>query len=202
MSVRSSASVRVYPRPRGGTDGVCGEADGRAGLSPPTRGNRAAISSPTRIAWSIPAHAGEPGEYNRKPAPARVYPRPRGGTLTLIDGAGSTTGLSPPTRGNHHRKRHRRGHSGSIPAHAGEPAIRRTAANILKVYPRPRGGTDIPSVAEAEARGLSPPTRGNPSLVPDDRRRVRSIPAHAGEPYSTACFRHRRSVYPRPRGGT
>ena len=52
------------------------------------------------------------------------------------------------------------------------------------------------------SRGLSPPTRGNPVTPDMFGVGTRSIPAHAGEPYSYPRFAESAQVYPRPRGGT
>ena len=61
----SEAGVRhardaVYPRPHGGTSSSMMKSTSIWGLSPPTRGNPAHISSPQFLLRSIPAHAGEP----------------------------------------------------------------------------------------------------------------------------------------------
>ena len=53
-----------------------------------------------------------------------------------------------------------------------------------------------------EARGLSPPTRGNPIWGTRREGLTRSIPAHAGEPAGGVVQPVVRDVYPRPRGGT
>ena len=55
-----TARSRVYPRPRGGTSGVCGSCPQAAGLSPPTRGNHCRGVAVEQECRSIPAHAGEP----------------------------------------------------------------------------------------------------------------------------------------------
>ena len=90
----------------------------------------------------------------------------------------------------------------SIPAHAGEPLPDGQARTLCRVYPRPRGGTGEERRVVGGSAGLSPPTRGN-RLGEDARmRRPGSIPAHAGEPHSQRAVAGRRSVYPRPRGGT
>ena len=49
----------------------------------------------------------------------------------------------------------------SIPAHAGEPVRIVYPLPLVKVYPRPRGGTRRLLIHAADWRGLSPPTRGN-----------------------------------------
>ena len=70
----------VYPRPRGGTDQRQFGNVSLRGLSPPTRGNplRRSLSDPSER--SIPAHAGEPRQRQRRARIHAVYPRPRGGT--------------------------------------------------------------------------------------------------------------------------
>ena len=172
------------------------------GLSPPTRGNRPSGLVEERHKRSIPAHAGEPVNVVVGVSVNRVYPRPRGGTAGVVRVPPYPNGLSPPTRGN---PRIRFGFAldwGSIPAHAGEPANIHYIGAHDTVYPRPRGGTSVRTIAPPQAFGLSPPTRGN------RRRRRRqptapgSIPAHAGEPSTAAPFSDAPAVYPRPRGGT
>ena len=124
----------VYPRPRNRK-----RLTEEQGLSPPTRGNRLPFGS-QHIVGSIPAQCRL--QY-------WVYPRPRGGTPTMMLGyvchgsipahAGEPVlpcaclvgrrevnricGLSPPTRGNPIAWPSCRTLLRSIPAHAGEPLI-------------------------------------------------------------------------------
>ena len=132
----------------------------------------------------------------------RVYPRPRGGTEIVDDAKQLAPGLSPPTRGNQIVDRPQDQQIGSIPAHAGEPRLRRGAGGDVAVYPRPRGGTSRGRRGRPSAPGLSPPTRGNHRGNRPREPARRSIPAHAGEPSQHASIRARMRVYPRPRGGT
>ena len=126
----------------------------------------------------------------------RVYPRPCGGTPSMVDSLAKNSGLSPPMRGN--RGSHHLDHvgSGSIPAHAGEPSPVLHSPQLVSVYPRPCGGTSARSRVK--------------------RIGIRSIPAHAGEPYVVShlmlppcggtAVQMRvvcpMPVYPRPCGGT
>ena len=192
----------VYPRPRGGTQQNSPRTTGTRGLSPPTRGNLRRVAVIERDEGSIPAHAGEPPLPGRAPPSARVYPRPRGGTKCRFAGARSSTGLSPPTRGNLARARGFTAMRRSIPAHAGEPGARYTVDASHWVYPRPRGGTVPPFVPPCPGGGLSPPTRGNLSCTHANFPLDGSIPAHAGEPRAQPASRTPSPVYPRPRGGT
>ena len=193
---------RVYPRPRGGTVSSGSELKEVSGLSPPTRGNPSATPIAPRRAGSIPAHAGEPLDHPVKAVVGAVYPRPRGGTLSETPSKRSRSGLSPPTRGNRRAHHAAYGVRRSIPAHAGEPPKVGILTNGAEVYPRPRGGTSWRSFSGRPAGGLSPPTRGNPSIVAHRSSRPRSIPAHAGEPLEFGYRVYRKRVYPRPRGGT
>ena len=116
-------TVRVYPRPRGGTVAVHAARRVNRGLSPPTRGNRQPLLSAVRQPRSIPAHAGEPRPASWRESEARVYPRPRGGTSDSEAMEAHGGGLSPPTRGNPPLSPPAAARCGSIPAHAGEPVL-------------------------------------------------------------------------------
>ena len=154
---------RDYPRPRGGTPSELVSRRLASGLSPPTRGNRGDGRSAERCRGTIPAHAGEP-EFMRYPNRCGGdYPRPRGGTVRSVYSPTPSRGLSPPTRGNHSPCRMRESSVGTIPAHAGEPAMREAMSSTSSDYPRPRGGTARLLDQPDSLRGLSPPTRGNPS---------------------------------------
>ncbi len=89
----------------------------------------------------------------------------------------------------------------SIPAHAGEPTSRPKKPSRSGVYPRPRGGAWRHLCEAAVSGGLSPPTRGSHNPPVSSWIRLRSIPAHAGEPSRSASSLPPCSVYPRPRGG-
>ena len=176
----------VYPRPRGGTLRRCPRRPCGCGLSPPTRGNLLAVSRELWRVRSIPAHAGEPGLDAEEDAEDRVYPRPRGGTFERVTCSSVGGGLSPPTRGNPPNQPFAPAPVRSISAHAGEPRRGGRRSRIRRVYPRPRGGTAVFPADGVSSRGLSPPTRGNRLSFQVTSERFRSIPAHAGEPRTTA----------------
>ena len=185
MSVPLMSAKTVYPRPRGGTGRGTATSSALPGLSPPTRGNRIRERNAQRNLGSIPAHAGEPVSMPPVSSAIEVYPRPRGGTSTLLMMVERGGGLSPPTRGNPLAVALAVSALGSIPAHAGEPvglAVDRLGG---QVYPRPRGGTYAGKSRAHGRGGLSPPTRGNLENVPRAIEGGRSIPAHAGEPYAS-----------------
>ena len=199
---RRCRSIRVYPRPRGGT--AVGIPYQRAirGLSPPTRGNLLQRRVRDGRRRSIPAHAGEPRWIRRSRADNRVYPRPRGGTTIFAFSRAQARGLSPPTRGNLAGRAHSGAPRRSIPAHAGEPPYQTLSPRSGAVYPRPRGGTYCKACGRRLQGGLSPPTRGNQIAAPVPALSSGSIPAHAGEPDHLEEIGNIHRVYPRPRGGT
>src|ERR1035437_5147638 len=113
----------VYPRVRGGTDGLHLFSEAATGLSPRARGNqRIGLGGRCEIR-SIPACAGEPSNIGGSGYLFRVYPRVRGGTPMSAQPMDSYWGLSPRARGNR-RVGALEGHDlRSIPACAGEPQL-------------------------------------------------------------------------------
>ena len=192
----------VYPRACGGTvrGGLCLRAG--CGLSPRLRGNRLPEPGAGERRRSIPAPAGEPGNYPRGTIPAWVYPRACGGTLRRPKQLHLLPGLSPRLRGNRNRL-HPRGHlRRSIPAPAGEPQRSTGPTPPDPVYPRACGGTVCNVTHPDPAAGLSPRLRGNQSHDVGTGLVVRSIPAPAGEPAPRPHHPPRLRVYPRACGGT
>ncbi len=154
-------TIRVYPRPCGETQVSGSPRQVSAGLSPPMRGNPGFQLRLCGRCGSIPAHAGKPAPAFSGACPSRVYPRPCGETLTWAHSRPGPQGLSPPMRGNLHA--HQRVHApgGSIPAHAGKPAVACRNRRHDRVYPRPCGETSRTARSTPGGRGLSPPMRGN-----------------------------------------
>ena len=70
-----------------------------------------------------------------------VYPRVCGGTLDKLEPALAVNGLSPRVRGNRTKRPGIVRVVGSIPACAGEPAIKVLTPPVTTVYPRVCGGT-------------------------------------------------------------
>ena len=91
---------------------------------------------------------------------------------------------------------------GSIPACAGEPALRMLWLPSPAVYPRVCGGTDDTALDRIAHPGLSPRVRGNLARHRTPSQREGSIPACAGEPASESPPASPRMVYPRVCGGT
>ena len=70
----------VYPRACGGTRPTHQDNNGKVGLSPRVRGNRAPDGLADGLVGSIPARAGEPPRGSATCAQCAVYPRACGGT--------------------------------------------------------------------------------------------------------------------------
>ena len=133
--------MRAYPRIRGGTVGRELDAAIEEGLSPHTRGNQLPDRPDWAVRGPIPAYAGEPSRCCLIESGAGAYPRIRGGTTTYGAGNGSTTGLSPHTRGNPGSLQPLHRFPGPIPAYAGEPSCWSSWVRARRAYPRIRGGT-------------------------------------------------------------
>ena len=111
-------------------------------------------------------------------------------------------GLSPRVRGNLRRRQFPVRNARSIPACAGEPAVRAEGRRVARVYPRVCGGTGRGPREAVLTNGLSPRVRGNQGPAFTGLYIVRSIPACAGEPPEMKLPIIQSRVYPRVCGGT
>ena len=131
-----------------------------------------------------------------------VDARVGGGTISIGGVDLSAHGLSPRGRGNRHSADSDHSCTGSIPAWAGEPSLRRLRPLMHWVYPRVGGGTSAATPGVAASTGLSPRGRGNPIRHLLEAEPYGSIPAWAGEPTVITPSGYARRVYPRVGGGT
>ncbi len=92
--------------------------------------------------------------------------------------------------------------SRSIPACAGEPACKGTMRASPPVYPRVCGGTLYGWWLQGADVGLSPRVRGNQQVRVLEGHKSGSIPACAGEPWTSTRLACSKKVYPRVCGGT
>ena len=171
----------VYPRVCGGSSMKGAKTTAGEGLSPRVRGKPGSLQGSAYNTRSIPACAGEAARHSACPIPSRVYPRVCGGSHPGIELDSPHPGLSPRVRGKPRRKRRRHRPAGSIPACAGEATTPAAIAIIPRVYPRVCGGSAATHARIAAQRGLSPRVRGKRYVLPNSRRKIRSIPACAGE---------------------
>ena len=91
--------------------------------------------------------------------------------------------------------------TGSIPAWAGETIIGVRSGIVQAVYPRVGGGNGAAFAWSGQDWGLSPRGRGKRIVNPPGKRRVRSIPAWAGETNLGRAEPTEKEVYPRVGGG-
>ena len=182
LPIRGTHQTRVYPRVCGGTRASLVHDALYQGLSPRVRGNHNLPTATEGLYRSIPACAGEPPPAESTAPITRVYPRVCGGTFMSGTLTMARAGLSPRVRGNRVRLDLVPFVEGSIPACAGEPALRPAAWPVVRVYPRVCGGTVINFSHQCFSEGLSPRVRGNLELEHWNACIKRSIPACAGEP--------------------
>ncbi len=150
---------------------------------------------------SIPAGAGEPSAWYSRSGEKRVYPRGCGGAALSPVSRWRKWGLSPRVRGSQRRSVMPSLLSRSIPAGAGEPTIASSARNTTRVYPRGCGGATKAVAKRLKHLGLSPRVRGSLALDSKHPKRLRSIPAGAGEPQASNTSLAASAVYPRGCGG-
>ena len=151
---------------------------------------------------SIPASAGQPRVGLHRSIRPWVYPRECGATLSVASRTSLSTGLSPRVRGNPKKCQTSQLYLGSIPASAGQPIPLGHQRSFPSVYPRECGATSDGQGPGRVGAGLSPRVRGNlPGRAHPCQKRG-SIPASAGQPYTSSTRSRERRVYPRECGAT
>ena len=192
----------VYPRACGATHHYRYLRHVLVGLSPRVRGNPRVLRILRRPCGSIPARAGQPTRPRRIATVEWVYPRACGATGPHVTPGPLHSGLSPRVRGNPIVRRYPGPHHRSIPARAGQPLRRPSAASPTAVYPRACGATESCAVGNSGVYGLSPRVRGNRRALLMLVVTRRSIPARAGQPGSHPHLLMAGRVYPRACGAT
>ena len=153
--------VGVHPRSRGAAPVARLWNRAAAGPSPLTRGSRVGVDRVLAVLGSIPAHAGQPHGKGVDGALAGVHPRSRGAAAHPPVRHGNQQGPSPLTRGSPSYHSSPADHSGSIPAHAGQPGPASPVGNTQGVHPRSRGAAIGNTAASPPIGGPSPLTRGS-----------------------------------------
>ena len=171
----------VYPRVGGGNPYHRLQLHGSLGLSPRGRGKPSPSPRAEGRPGSIPAWAGETCAPPCAKLTATVYPRVGGGNACRPGIPVRGKGLSPRGRGKPSRPSPVSVSVGSIPAWAGETPRQMVFIYCNKVYPRVGGGNAFWRRQPNRPSGLSPRGRGKHIPAPGAGRRLRSIPAWAGE---------------------
>ena len=178
---------RVYPRACGGTWRGIVKSLVVAGSIPARAGEPKSVNAVVqRFRGSIPARAGEPGKGCKIKSLLLPW---------SIPGAcgGTVGGLHPPREPRVYPR-----------ACGGTGVAYIEGACRTRVYPRACGGTVfVEPLGGLLGEGLSPRVRGEPSFAPTASMPLGgSIPARAGEPFSSIFTGSTRRVYPRACGGT
>ena len=195
-----AAASAVHPRAGGERLEAAHEARYPIGSSPRGRGTRRSRDVRDGERRFIPARAGNARPAGPPDRPRPVHPRAGGerenGPENLVFRAGS----SPRGRGTHRARAMGHVHLRFIPARAGNAARRTSAASGSPVHPR-AGGERRPRARRWTATGGSSPRgRGTHPLHPARRRRLRFIPARAGNASSPPTAGRTRPVHPRAGG--
>ena len=160
------------------------EIPGIAGSSPRVRGKQhygRARRSGRRI---IPARAGQtPQQVTRRTA-RPDHPRACGANTAADSPPGLSVGSSPRVRGKRSSRTAQSLRERIIPARAGQTATYRSWPKYPTDHPRACGANPLSDVGQAVVSGSSPRVRGKPRR-PCRRRRLRIIPARAGQTAAT-----------------
>ena len=177
---RAERRAAVHPRSRGEHSAGAGVAVAVSGSSPLARGTRCAgLRSGDRTRF-IPARAGNTSGAASRSVSLPVHPRSRGEHAPGAGGIEGTGGSSPLARGTRTLLGMRRKSRRFIPARAGNTPRRSRSTPCCPVHPRSRGEHDRRRPRHRLAAGSSPLARGTPDLDREPRRRLRFIPARAG----------------------
>ena len=153
-----------------------------------------------RITRFIPARAGNTGAGRHKLTGLPVHPRSRGEHLAARIAALGPPGSSPLARGTLRTRRATTNQHRFIPARAGNTETRPRRRSGLAVHPRSRGEHTRLMRISPKSTGSSPLARGTRTATVRPERRVRFIPARAGNTTAPRPAWDTLTVHPRSRG--
>ena len=130
----------------------------------------------------------------------RVHPRVRGEHDETKTRHGDAAGSSPRARGTRRRRGRERDRRRFIPACAGNTLPPAIAPAGLAVHPRVRGEHETSAGTVRRCIGSSPRARGTHHALPELKRRIRFIPACAGNTIRPIFWCFQVTVHPRVRG--
>ena len=171
-----------------------------SGSSPLARGTRCGLPNyPSRVRL-IPARAGNTVEEAEQVGGEAAHPRSRGEHILRVISLIAVLGSSPLARGTRRSSASTTRQSRLIPARAGNTCCRVQRRRPAAAHPRSRGEHRGRGYPPGPVCGSSPLARGTPHQGQGNRRRMRLIPARAG---NTPVHRHLTSLvsaHPRSRG--
>ena len=148
----------------------------------------------------IPARAGNTPKNAGIVATAPVHPRSRGEHSGRSAPTIGYSGSSPLARGTRHAGMVQGSRRRFIPARAGNTCSSRPLARPPPVHPRSRGEHASKLAAAVAQTGSSPLARGTRETASPEPRKLRFIPARAGNTTDGTCPWSCRPVHPRSRG--
>ena len=200
---QQDAILRIIPAHAGQTRtagaGRCGHADHpRAcganpsslaicvvsnGSSPRMRGKPQRGRRRQRRDRIIPAHAGQTTPARPLGAPPSDHPRACGANVACSRSRMPMTGSSPRMRGKRALPEPIKLHLRIIPAHAGQTHPYTSTTMWASDHPRACGANVVHFAGFVVLHGSSPRMRGKRGFGRGGRRRLRIIPAHAGQTF-------------------
>ena len=170
------------------------------GSSPRERGTRFVLLRLHLLRRFIPARAGNTNRERYPPQEYSVHPRASGEHHSTRSLAWRTDGSSPRERGTPHRRPSRQRRQRFIPARAGNTSTETSVPEVKPVHPRASGEHPGRRGSSGRFCGSSPRERGTRAALAARRRRLRFIPARAGNTPSPAPSPSGPAVHPRASG--
>ncbi len=170
------------------------------GSSPRARGTPEMLSQVTDNFRFIPASAGNTPPPPQRGQRAAVHPRERGEHQPGAFSGLALRGSSPRARGTRHHAGWSQRPRRFIPASAGNTLRSGTSARASAVHPRERGEHREVFPETIQVDGSSPRARGTRVSARTYCRRLRFIPASAGNTITLGVIGTLATVHPRERG--
>ncbi len=189
-----------HPRMRGERQQTTQTQAANLGSSPHARGTLDALHRVEPAGRIIPACAGNAPTPRRCAWRHRDHPRMRGERLVEFREVYTDSGSSPHARGTLEQQAARMNASRIIPACAGNAEWVRMASMMGADHPRMRGERASAGSSITSSSGSSPHARGTHDPHGDSGRRVRIIPACAGNAAASRCRARTATDHPRMRG--
>ena len=173
---------------------------GRFGSSPRMRGKPGALNVPHSSSRIIPAHAGQTLRCCCRRCDIPDHPRACGANNPDCDRVVQDAGSSPRMRGKLGFGSTRQCRPRIIPAHAGQTDDAVFSMLRHPDHPRACGANSASDWVEAWRTGSSPRMRGKRALCDRHGRKLRIIPAHAGQTRRCGRFSMPQVDHPRACG--
>jgi hypothetical protein len=197
---RGRAVGTVHPRGRGEHRRVASQPSPSCGSSPRARGTPLRGRHVLHVRRFIPAGAGDTSQPGLASRVGSVHPRGRGEHIDNPKRDQIEDGSSPRARGTPGQSPGARHADRFIPAGAGNTRRHTPSRDHATVHPRGRGEHCIARCVHWRSTGSSPRARGTRTPAAARPRRLRFIPAGAGNTAWGGSARRAGSVHPRGRG--